>query len=150
MKRIILTCMLAIGILAAQAQYKHSIGIAFGGPSGISYKTFISKDRALDFTLGGLGYYFTIAGTYQIHAPIENNLQWYYGGGAHIGSWSGNKYGNGGFLGVDGVLGIEYDPDVPFAISLDVRPGLNLIGNNWDNENHFFFPQSQLSVRYIF
>ena len=150
MKKLVITSMLVFGLMAAQAQYKHSIGLAFGSPSGISYKTFISKSNALDFTMGGLGYYFTLAGMYEVHAPLEYDFQWYYGGGAHIGSWSGNKKGNGGFMGVDGVIGIEYKTPMPFAISLDVRPGFSLIGNEWDNESHFFFPQSQLSVRYIF
>lgn len=150
MKKIILTFGLALTLLAASAQYKHSAGLAFGSPSGISYKTFTSATKAFDFTLGGLGNYFALTGMYEIHTPLENNLQWYYGPGAHIGSWSGNKYGSGTFMGIDGVIGIELDPDIPFAFSLDLRPGINLIGNEWDSSNHWFFWQSQLGVRYIF
>lgn len=152
MKKIFLTSILTFSLLAANAQYKHSIGLAFGSPSGISYKTFLLNNKALDFTLGGFGYYFSVAGMYEIHAPLEafDNTQWYYGVGAHIGSWSGNNYGDGAFLGVDGAIGVEYDPDIPFAFSLDFRPGINLIGNEWGSQRHLFFPQSQLSIRYIF
>jgi hypothetical protein len=121
-----------------------------GSPSGISYKTFSSNTKAWDLTLGGSGNYFTFTAMYEIHTPIQNNLQWYYGPGGHIGSWNGNNYGNGAFFGVDGVIGIELDPDIPFAFSLDLRPGINLVGNSWEDSNHWFFWQSQLSIRYIF
>jgi len=66
---------------------------------------------------------------YEIYAHIQNNLQWYYGPGVLLGSWTGNDYGSGVSLGVDGVIGIEFNPDIPFAFSLDLRPVINLIGN---------------------
>lgn len=150
MKKLFLTGLLAIGMFAANAQYKHSLGLALGSPTGLSYKTFLSNNKALDFTLGVSNHYFTLTGMYEIHVPIQNNLQWYYGPGAHIGSWSGNQYGAGGFLGVDGVIGIEFDPDIPFAFSLDLRPGINLIGNEYGDQHNWFFWQSQLAIRYIF
>ncbi|MEI6062818.1 MAG: hypothetical protein WCR72_19095 [Bacteroidota bacterium] len=150
MKKIILTFSLSIALLAANAQYKQSLGLAFGNPSGISYKTFLTTKNALDLTLGGFNNYFMVAGMYEIHQSLGNDLQWYYGPGAHIGSWSGHNYGSGAFLGVDGAIGLEFTPDVPFAFSVDLRPGINVIGNNWNDENHWFFWQSQLSVRYIF
>jgi hypothetical protein len=150
MKKIVLTFFLAFGLLIANAQYKHSLGVALGSPSGISYKTFLSGNNALDLTLGLSNHYFTFTGMYEIHAPIQDNLQWYYGPGAHIGSWNGNDYGTGAFLGVDGVIGIEFNPDIPFAFSLDLRPGINLIGNEYNNTHNWFFWQSQLAIRYIF
>ena len=150
MKKLFLTCVLATGLFVANAQYKHSLGLALGSPTGISYKTFLSDSKALDFTLGGSGHYFAITGMYEIHAPIQDNLQWYYGPGAHLGSWTGNAYGSGAFLGIDGVIGIEFNPDIPFAFSLDLRPGINLIGNQYNDTHNWFFWQSQLSIRYIF
>jgi len=150
MKKIVLTFFLAFGLLAANAQYKHSLGIALGSPSGITYKTFLSDNKALDFTLGISGNYFTVSGLYEIHAPIQDNLQWYYGPGAHIGSWSGNDYGSGGFFGIDGVIGIEFNPDIPFAFSLDLRPGINLIGNEYNGTHNWFFWQSQFGIKYVF
>ncbi len=150
MKKLILSCFLVFAMMAANAQYKHSLGLAFGLPSGFCYKTFTSNFKALDFTLGGLGNYFTLSGMYEIHAPLDQDLKWYYGPGAHLGSWSGDNYGSGAFLGVDGVVGIEYCPDIPFAFAADLRPGINIIGNSWDHQNHWLFLQSQLSIRYIF
>jgi hypothetical protein len=132
------------------AQYRNSLGFGFGAPSGIAYKTFISKNKALDFTLGGLGYYFSLNGMYEIHAPLGRNVKWYYGPGAHIGSWNSNRYGNGLFIGADGVIGIELKPSIPFAFSLDLRPAINLAGNRWDNEYHWLWWQSQFAIRYVF
>lgn len=150
MKKIILTSFLVMGLLAANAQYKNSIGLALGSPSGITYKTFTTDTRAFDFTLGISGNYFTISALYEIHNPIQNNLQWYYGPGAHIGSWNGNDYGSGGFFGIDGVIGLEFNPDIPFAFSLDLRPGINLIGNEYNDTHNWFFWQSQFGIKYIF
>jgi len=150
MKKIFLTCLLAVGILAANAQYKHSIGVALGSPSGITYKTFLSDNKALDFTLGLSGNYFTVSAMYEIHQPIQGNLQWYYGPGAHIGSWNGNDYGSGGFFGIDGVIGLEFNPDIPIAFSLDLRPGINLIGNEYNDTHNWFFWQSQFGIKYTF
>jgi len=62
-------------MLAANAQYKHSLGPAFGSPLGISYKTFTSSNKALDITLGGLVNYFSLAAMYEIHTPPENDFQ---------------------------------------------------------------------------
>ncbi len=150
MKKLFLTCLLAVGLLAANAQYKHSIGVALGSPSGITYKTFLSDNKALDFTLGLSGNYFTVSAMYEIHQPIQGNLQWYYGPGAHIGSWNGNDYGSGGFFGIDGVIGLEFNPDIPIAFSLDLRPGINLIGNEYNDTHNWFFWQSQFGIKYTF
>jgi hypothetical protein len=150
MKKKILLGVLVMLALTSNAQYKNAIGLAFGSPSGISYKTFLSRNNALDFTLGGLNNYFIFSGLYEIHTPLANDFQWYYGAGAHLGSWNGGKYGSGTFLGADGVLGIEFTPSVPFVFSLDLRPAINLVGNNYDNEVHLFWPQSQFAVRYRF
>ena len=49
-------------------------------------------------------------------------------------------------IGIDGIIGIEYNIEpIPFNISLDWKPGLNLIGYTgfWGDELAF-------SIRYIF
>jgi len=151
MKKLFLTSALVIGLLSANAQYKHSIGLALGSPTGLSYKTFLSNNKALDFTLGATNHYFTVSCMYEIHNSLQENIQWYFGPGAHIGSWTGGDYGNGGFFGIDGVIGIEFDPgEIPLAFSLDLRPGINLIGNEYNDTNNWFFWQSQVGIRYIF
>ncbi len=159
MKKIVLTILLSAGLLwGAHAQYKNAIGIALGSPSGITYKTFISGNNALDFTLGygwtgGDGEFFGISGLYEIHSPITNanGLSFYYGPGAHIGSWHEKDRSDNLFLGIDGAIGLEYMiPRVPIALSLDFRPGINLIGNHWDDHYHYFFWQSQFGIKYTF
>ena len=150
MKKALLISLLLGIFFSLKAQYKQSLGLAFGVPSGIACKTFTSRDRALDFTLGGFSNFFTIAGMYEIHDKAFNDVNWYYGPGGHLGSWKGNRYGNGMFLGLDAVLGVELLTEkVPFAFSLDIRPGVNLIGNKWNNENHWLWWQGQLALRSI-
>lgn len=150
MKKLVLISIFSIAFFAANAQYKHGLGLAFGSPSGISYKTFMNDSKALDFTVGGFGHYFIVTGMYEIHNQLADQFRWYYGPGAHIGSWSGTKYGEGAFVGVDGVIGLELKPNIPFSFSLDLRPGINLLGNQWDNNYHWFWWQSQFAVRYTF
>lgn len=152
MKKTLLVTIFSIVIFTANAQdYKNSLGLAFGSPSGISFKTFLNESKALDFTVGGFSHYYVVTGLYEIHAPLSDDFKWYYGIGAHIGSWYGGNYGEGAFLGGDGVIGLELKPhDIPVAFSLDVRPAVNIIGNEWDEVHHWWWWQSQLSVRYTF
>ncbi len=150
MKKLFLTLLLGISLLMANAQYKHSLGLAIGRPSGISYKAFVSRFNAVDITLGGSTNYYIVAGTFQFHSPLDHNMTWYWGPGVHAGLWNERENAEGVFMGVDGVIGMELVPDMPFAFSVDLRPGVNFTGNEWDNEKHWFFMQSQLSVRYVF
>lgn len=150
MKKFVLISILLIVFYKADAQYKHGLGLAFGSPSGISYKTFLNENKALDFTFGGFRRYFILTAMYEIHNPWMGDLKWYYGPGAHIGSWSRGWYGEGAFIGIDGAVGLEFQPNIPFVFSLDLRPGINLLGNRWDDSYHWFWWQSQLAVRYTF
>lgn len=65
---------------------------------------FIKDKAALEL----IGYFWSqgtrITGLYEIHGPINGatGLQWYIGPGAHIGFYN-TKYGDGAFIGVDGV-----------------------------------------------
>lgn len=159
MKKLILVCLITLATLTVSAQYNWGIGVALGSPSGLSAKVFTNNNSALDFTLGFWHDYTNITAMYEIHNSFndlgglneyKSQLQWYYGPGAHLGSWynshynSGDIHGNNLFLGIDGVIGIEWKPDIPFAFSVDVRPGLNIIGGAG------FFLQSQIGIRYTF
>jgi hypothetical protein len=160
MKKLIIVCVIALASITANAQYKWGIGAAIGSPTGLSLKVFTAQTQAFDFTLGFWNDYTNISAMYEIHNSFndlgslntyKNQLTWYYGPGAHIGSWNSNHYAAGEshtnsiFLGVDGVIGTEWKaPEIPLAISLDIRPGINLIGGVG------FFLQSELGVRYTF
>ncbi len=159
MKKLVLICAIAIISITANAQYKWGAGVALGSPSGLSAKVFTSDTKAFDFTLGFWHDYTNISAMYEIHNSFsdlgelnefKNQVKWYYGPGAHVGSWNNNHYNDGTthsdnfFLGIDGVIGVEWKPDFPVAFSLDVRPGINIIGGT------SFFIQSQLGIRYTF
>jgi hypothetical protein len=90
---------------------------------------------------------------YEIHTePFNvNNLCFFYGFGGHLGSWQtvGGKSWwddteNHSVIGIDGIIGLEYSfLKVPFSISLDWKPGFNIIGypKFWSDELSF-------SIRY--
>jgi hypothetical protein len=149
MKKLLLICLIASATLTVNAQYKWGIGAALGSPSGLSVKVFTGENTAFDFTGGFWRDYTNLTGMYEIHNSLANQLKWYYGPGAHLGSWNTNHWNDNNshdnlFIGIDGVLGLEWKPDIPFAFSVDIRPGLNIVGGT------DFFWQSQLGIRYTF
>ena len=93
----------------------------------------------------------------EVHKDIEDvsGLGWFYGGGAHLGSWNsgsnnpywaGNNYKGSTILGIDGIIGLDYVlEDLPLNFSLDFKPAINLI-----NGGGFWGDDFALSVRYIF
>ena len=59
---------------------------------------------------------------------LTGPLDWYYGVGAHVGMWDADDVDGKIWLGVDAVIGLELKfPSVPLALSLDYRPGFNLL-----------------------
>lgn len=156
MKRITLT-LLSIFIFTffLEAQdYKTGIGLRGGLYSGLTLKHFISGNSAVEGLLASRWRGFSITGLYEIHhqAFDVERLNWYYGFGAHIGFWNGDyvKWGEPGVsytaLGIDGILGIEYNiKEIPINISLDWKPEFNIIGYTG-----FWGDGGALSIRYIF
>jgi hypothetical protein len=150
MKKIILTLSLAICFVAViNAQdYKTGIGLRSGYYNGITVKHFISSKAAIE----GLVYFrwagTAVTGLYEIHSQAfkVERLNWYYGGGAHVGFY-GSSYGGGSgtFIGLDGILGLEYNfKEVPINLSLDWKPAFDF------GYSHFFGDGGALSIRYIF
>jgi len=134
--------------------YVNGIGLRAGFSTGITAKHFIIDGHAVEGILTTRWQGFTITGLYEVHKSAfdTEGLLWYYGGGVHLGLWNG-KYNpwfdnttTNPVLGIDGILGMEYDlPDIPVSISLDYKPGFNLLGyvGYWGDE-------FALSLRYIF
>jgi hypothetical protein len=150
MKKIILTFSLAVCFIAfANAQdYKTALGLRAGWNQGLTIKHFISGKSALEGLLAWHYSGFEITGLYEVHnrAFDVERLNWYYGGGAHIGFY-GNSYdgGSGTFIGLDGILGLEYNfNDLPINISLDWKPAFDF------GYSHFFGDGGALSIRYCF
>lgn len=151
MRKIALTFILVVGIIAlTKAQeYKTGIGLRGGLSNGLTLKHFVNKKAAFEGILStsakwGGG---EITGLYEIHNPAFDveHLNWYYGFGAHLGSYNGGTI-SGTIIGIDGILGIEYSfSEAPIGIGLDWKPVINIIGNNE------FWPEiAALSIRYIF
>lgn len=141
------------GINSAQAQepavnqstYRTAIGLRGGGTSGLTIKHFFANHAAIegiiDFWPHGIG----ATALYEKHVQAFNvpGFHWYYGGGGHLrvypdGSWTkyrGRYYWSdndpdGLALGIDGIVGLEYKiRPIPFAISLDLKPFLEVNTN---------------------
>jgi hypothetical protein len=156
MKKIILTLTLVIFIsaLSSAQDYNTGVGLRLGFSNGLTIKHFISQRSALEGMLATRWRGFDITGLYEVHnnAFDVERLNWYCGGGGHIGFWNGNNttWGDEGInytiIGIDGILGIEYNfKEVPINLSLDWKPAFNLTGYTG-----FWGDGGALSIRYIF
>ncbi|MGD9930040.1 MAG: hypothetical protein AB7U05_08465 [Mangrovibacterium sp.] len=156
MKKLTFTILLAILVtFQTKAQdYSTGIGLRGGFFSGLTIKHFLDSNRAVEGLLSSRWHGLEIAGLYEIHnrAFQTPGLNWYYGVGAHIGFWDGDyssrfdDHGNYTVIGIDGILGIEYNfSEIPINIGLDWKPMLNVIGHTG-----FWGDGAAISVRYIF
>lgn len=141
------TALFSQGKSAGSSSYRTALGVKVWDGGGISFKHFLSGKNALEL----VGYFWNrgtrITGLYEIHGPISGatGLQWYIGPGAHIGFYN-TKFGDGSFIGVDGVLGIDYKfSGAPINISLDWQPSFEF-GDN----RGFVGSWGGLGIRYTF
>ncbi len=155
MKKIVLFLFLTVLLKFSMAQdYKNAIGLRAGGPGGLTFKHFMSEDKALEGVLGIRAGGFELVGLYEIHAPAFQvpRLNWYYGGGAHFGAFNGTRRYRGYYptanyvmIGADGIVGLDYTlTDIPINFSLDLKPTLNLVSYTG------FWIDGALSIRYCF
>lgn len=154
MRKFWITMVLITGMaLAANAQdYRTGIGLRGSPTWGITFKHFISGDAALEGLLSTRFNGFLVTGLYEVHAQAfgVSGLYWYYGGGAHIGSWNkfykDDRADNYSVIGIDGIIGMEYNiTEIPFNFSLDFKPALNILGKPVGLGD-----EVALSVRYVF
>lgn len=138
MKKILLLCLTAGIILFAQTEtqaqqtYKNALGGRFGEATGVTFKTFLNNQDALDFILNFQSRnnysYFRLTGLYEVHKPFPNagGLRYYYGAGATLGSRKHRDHDESDLLAsIDGVLGLDYKFDgAPINVSLDWKPAL--------------------------
>ncbi|MEM7371275.1 MAG: hypothetical protein AAF587_21850 [Bacteroidota bacterium] len=155
---LVLIILLGGGINPASAQnYGTAIGLRMGYSVGLTVKGHLDAEKAIEgllyFRSRGLG--LTIL--YEKHADAfgSSDLQWFYGVGGHFGYWNKDRNLNAPVFteetdvigGVDGILGIEYTiREIPFCISLDYKPLLNLFGTG---EVPRFGHGGALSIRYL-
>jgi len=160
MKKLLLFSCVFIAAFTLKAQqqnigtnYSTAVGLKMY-PGALSVKHFIATDRAVE----GLAFIsqdgFRLTGLYEIHNNLGTieGLQWYVGGGAHLGAWSDQwkklyPTRNGGMtIGIDGVLGLDYKiKGAPLNVSFDWQPSFNIIGYSY-----FESAWGGLGVRYTF
>jgi hypothetical protein len=144
---------LTVSLLQAQSKssngssYTTALGVKVWDGGGISFKHFLNDKGAIEL----IGYFWSqgmrITGLYEIHGPISgaSGLQWYIGPGAHVGFYN-TKFGDGAFIGIDGVLGLDYKFNgAPINISLDWQPSFEF-GDN----RGFVGSWGGLGIRYTF
>jgi hypothetical protein len=133
--------------------YKHALGGRFGTANGLTFKTFVSGNRAWDLILNfrdNRNYSsFRFTGLYEIHNPINGapGLNWYYGVGGTVGTfkWKDDD-DNNVYLSADGVLGLDYKFNgAPINLALDWKPAIELTPNT-----EFDAEGVGLSVRFTF
>ncbi|WP_440121001.1 hypothetical protein [Tenacibaculum sp. Ill] len=155
---------LTLSFFTANAQEiaDNAIGLRLGDNDGfggeISYQRRLSDNNRLEIDLGlrnGNNYDgFKATALYQWVWQIENRFNWYAGAGGGLGFWSIDDQTSGGvtieggsetFIFASGVVGIEYNFDIPLILSLDFRPEIGF-NDAYDGFNSDF----GLGIRYQF
>jgi len=119
----------AFSISLKTKEYKTAVGIRLGPNSaaiapGFTVKHFINEKHAVEALVSfgdGLG----VCGLYEWHQSVAAvaHLQWFAGAGAYAAYQTKTA-----FIGVAGIVGVDYKfPDIPLNISIDWKPGLNII-----------------------
>ncbi len=137
--------------------YNLGIGLRGGFLYGLSIKGFLNSHSVVEGIIGTRwqGYSITALYEYQQETKAGENLDWFYGFGAHVGSYA-EKYflkNNGGnaqsnkavyAMGVDAIVGLEYKIiKVPVTFGLDFKPFIDLVNNNQN------FLDAALTIRYV-
>lgn len=119
--------------------YTTAVGVRGIGTSGLTIKHFTSSNRAIEGILGLWPDAFSATVLFEryVSAFDEPGLNWYYGVGGHISTFS-EWVSDDGYrtyqrvdgefgVGVDGIFGIEYKiREVPIAVSFDLKPFLEV------------------------
>jgi hypothetical protein len=150
MKKLLFATLLFVtmGTLVNAQDYKTGVGLRLGWDQGLTIKHFIGSKPALEGILSARYRGFDVTGLFEVHnrAFDVDRLDWYFGGGAHVGFYGTNYgYGSGTFVGLTGILGLEYNfAEVPINLSLDWKPVFDF------GYSHFIADGGALSIRYIF
>ena len=135
---------------AQSSSYRTALGLRVWDGAGITLKHFFNDRDAGDFILYFWNRGFRFTGLYEIHGDFADarGLKWYIGPGAHVGFYDyykDNNHVDGAYLGIDGVLGLDYKfTGAPINLSLDWQPGFEF------GDYVGFFSRGGLSIRYTF
>jgi len=151
MKKIILAVALVLGFAAAASAQPRALGVRIGNGGEISYQHHMNGADFLEVDGGlGLGFdgIFNVGATGIYNFMISefgNGFGFYAGPGATVGLGLGEA--NYFTLAAAGMVGIEYNFDIPLQLSLDFRQHLGLGFNG----HGFWAPSSiGLGIRYRF
>jgi len=147
---------LGFGSQAFAQDYQTGVGLRLGVSNGLSVKHFVSDRAAVEGLLHTRWRGLMITGLYEVHQDIQDapGLRWFYGGGAHIGTWDGKRghpdwrHNHNGYtvFGIDGIIGLDYTfASAPINLSLDYKPAFNLT-----NDVGFWGDEVALSIRIAF
>jgi hypothetical protein len=149
-----MTIVLAVMLIASSASfaqhylgtdYKTALGVKFY-PGGISFKQNLNDSKSLE----AIGYFWNgnrITGLYELNYDIEglNGLRWYIGPGAHVSFYDEDSYSGKSYLGIDGVIGLDWKVNnAPLNLSLDWQPSFDFGGGAG-----FSGSWGGMSVRYV-
>lgn len=158
MKKLLFTIIAGVALFTmsvsdVKAQdYKNAIGGRFGSANGVSFKTGLNKNAMLElignFRSSSGVKYFQVTGLYELYNPISGaeGLNWFYGGGATVGSVKVKGFDGDVYLGLNGVVGLDYKfKGAPINLSLDWIPTFQLTPNT-----DFYSGDIGLGVRFTF
>ena len=133
---IILSFLFLIGWNVRSQDYDLGLGIKAGMAPGITAKFFLARYAALEgiatFRWGGVN----VSGLAEFHVPVfdTKGMNFYYGGGIHLGVWDSGKAvdrpdtGSKFNFGIDGIVGLEYAFfKAPLSLGLDWKPNFNIV-----------------------
>ncbi len=129
--------------------YKTALGVKVWDGGGVSFKTFVTPENAIEL----IGYFYKhgtrLTGLYEIHGNVAGapGLRWYVGPGAHLGFYDKKYYGgDNAVAGIDGVLGLDYKINrAPINLSIDWQPSFEFADNRG-----FYGGWGGLGIRYTF
>jgi len=162
MKRVVLSLVMFASVLAVSAQPR-AIGGRVNWGIDISYQHGFGEANMLQLDLGLPNFNgFSLTGVYDWIFPISGwkeagSWNWYAGVGGGLGMY-GYEKSSTFFVGVAGMIGIEYNFKFPLQLSLDLRPvigpsfGRDAAGNRWThfNDGGFLYGGFGLGIRYKF
>ena len=149
--KIKLSLLALLFVFASNAQnnsssYKTAVGVKFY-PGALTVKHFVKETAALEGILYFSNKGFRFTGLYELHYDLlqVEGLKWYIGPGAHIGFYNDKYYDGNTFIGIDGILGIDYKiKGAPLNLSLDWNPSFEF------GESAGFNSYGGLAVRFAF
>lgn len=145
MKKFILGLILLLAASSVQAQkYRTALGVrASRNQLGLTLQQLIKAEspNTIEFIASAGSDEYSGTALFQHHIPIlGRGLNYYLGGGAHI----GDRKDYGTFYGGDLITGLELKtPLLPFTISGDLKPAFHINRGDW------FTMGGAISVRFI-